>query len=355
MYKRQVLDSATGAFTINNNLAAGTYKIKLTCTATAKGGSTNDMQTSSSYAFDIVKDAPPKPPTTPTEPDDDDDESYEQEQREEQWKDINKAIAKANPKDTIYADLRSNPNAPARFWENLRGRNVNVEFYMGSNFTWHINGTNLKALPANQIYIPLDIETISNATISRLAKDKDIKMFKLTYNGNFYGTLELETTVSSSYRGKNVFLYKYNPDSSKLIYKGSAKVADDYTVVFPFTSGSSYVITEKALYGETTSSGSGSSTPSASVGSSSSSVAPSSSSSISSSSSSSSSSSESSSSVSSSSSSQSSEESSKPADVTPTEPEKPKKSIPIIIPILLVVIVITLVAVFVLINNSRGV
>lgn len=339
--------ATTGLLTVNRDaLVAVQTSIKIIAT----------MNGQSTYGYIVVNKGAYNPNNNN---DDDDDHDYEQERKDEQFNKIEDKIEDADRKDTIRENLSDNPNFPARIMRELRGKDVNLELYMGNGFTWKINGKNLNSIPSYQIYIPLDVKRISDSDISKKAKERDIKIIELGHNGSFYGTYNLQMSLSTDYAKKTVYLYKYLENSSKLSYKGAAKADSDGYVTFPFTSASTYVVTDRPLYGETVNTvPSGGGNTGGTTGGSTATVTPTPKPPVSSSTPPASSSSSSSSQTSSESSSlpaevtsSSSEEPSKPTDIEPEEEEKPEKkksSIPIIVPILIVVVTITVIAVVLL-------
>ncbi|MEG1686241.1 MAG: hypothetical protein RR276_00015 [Angelakisella sp.] len=263
----------------------------------------------------------------------------------EQWNDIQYRISDAATKDTVSVKLLpGNTDLPGYVLRELRGRNVTMEFYMGDGHTWTVNGKSLKELPTYQLGIGLGVKEVSNKDAALKAKEHDLAIVDLDHNGNLYGTYYLTKRLDSDYANKTVYLYRYEAANPRLTYKGAAKVDSYGDVTFPFTSASTYVYTDRPLYGE---SAGGGTTSSVAPPPASSSVAPpaSSSSSASSVPSSVSSTPEPSSVV-------SSGVISSPTDTKPEEPAKKPGKTPLIIPILFIGVALTIVAVILLAKNG---
>lgn len=339
-----VIDSNTGLLTVTRSQLA-TVDTQIVITASGNGNSAvgNLVVRRSSSSDNSSNDS-------------------EKDRYDDQWDTYSYKLEDADTKDTVSISLGDNSLMPTHVIEEIVGRNVTAKMTVSGGFTWTVNGRDLKKTPQYQIYIGLGVDKVSNKDASKLAKYNDIEVLELEHSGSFYGTYYLKQSMSSKYRNKYVYLYKYDDDANKLYYRGSAKVNDDGYVTFPFTSASTYVITDRALYGEAAGStgGTGNTGNTGGSGSTATVVPPASSTapaptptpppaSSSAPSSSSSSSIESSEIEEPSSPSSSSQEVSQPADVEPEEEEKPeKKSIPLIVPILLVVVTITIVAVILL-------
>ena len=280
-----------------------------------------------------------------TSSDDDDSDSS-------QWDSIQKKIRNADKGDTIKVSLGSNTELPSYVLEELRGENVTLQMTVSGGYVWTVNGKTVKKIPSYQIYIPLDVKEYSNSKMLKLCRDYDVEGFQLTHTGSFYGDMKLTVDVGSKYAKDTLYLYSYNESSNKLTYRSSAKADSDGEVTFLLTSSAGkYVITSKALYGESAVSGGGGTVSSSST---STYIPPASSSTASSSTSSSSSS------TSSESSSEplppeepssSSQEESEPTDTQPEEDEK-KGGIPVLVPILIIAIAGVITATVLIVRGS---
>jgi hypothetical protein len=272
-----------------------------------------------------------------------------------QWENVQKEIRNADSGDTIKVSLGSNTELPNYVMNELRGENVTLKMTVSGGYVWTINGKTVKKVPSYQIYIPLDVKKYSNSKMLKLCRDYDVEGFQLTHTGSFYGDMKLTIDVGSKYAKDTLYLYSYNESTNKLTYRSSAKANSDGEVTFLLTSSAGkYVITSKALYGESAVSGGGGTVASSST---STYTPPVSSSTTPSSASSSSSSSSTSSSESSSEPlppeepSSSSQEESKPTDTQPEENEK-KGGIPVLVPILIIAIAGVITATVLIVRGS---
>ncbi len=274
-----------------------------------------------------------------------------------QWESIRKEIRNADRGDTIKVRLGSNTELPAYVLRQLDGENVTLQMTVSGGYVWTVNGKSVKRIPSYQIYIPLDVEEYSNSRMLKLCRDYDVEAFQLRHTGSFYSDMKLTIDVGSKYAKDTLYLYSYNEDTNKLTYRSSAKADSDGEVTFTLTSSAgNYVITSKALYGESAVSGGGgtiSSSSSSRPASSSTYVPPASSavSSSSSSSSSSESSSESSEPEPPVEPSSSSQEESEPTDTQPQEDEE-KGGIPVLVPILIIAIAGVITATVLIVRGS---
>lgn len=292
-----------------------------------------------------------------TAPDDDDSDDSDL------WESYEDKIEDAKRGSTVKLDLTGNGNVPFYVFDSARGRDVTLQMKAGKNYTWTINGKSMKKWPSGQIYLPLEVETLKDKTLTRLCRDYDVRTFQLRHKGSFYGDMKLTVDVGVGNAKKTMFLYSYDEDKERLTYQSSALADNNGDVTFVMTrSLGAYAVTTKALYGEKpVSSGGGL------VGGGSGNgpttvyppVAPATSAAPSSSQSQSSSSSSSSSSESSSSQSESAlppeppSSSQEPAAPTDTETQ-PKEGIPILVPVLILAIAGVITATVLVVRSSRG-
>lgn len=286
-----------------------------------------------------------------TTPDDDDDDS-------DHWESYEDKIEDAKRGSTVKMDLTGNGEVPFYVFESARGRDVTLQMKAGKNYTWTINGKAMKKWPAGQIYLPLEVETLKDKTLTRLCRDNDVRTFKLRHEGSFYGDMKLTVDVGVGNAKKTMYLYSYNEDKERLTYQSCALADNDGDVTFVMTrSLGAYAVTSKALYGEKPVSGGGGLVNGS--GSGPTTVYPPVAPSVPSSSQSPSSSSSSSSGSESSSQSEPALPPEPPASsrepAAPTDTDtKPKDSIPVLVPVLILAIAGVITATVLVVRSSRG-
>lgn len=178
-------------------------------------------------------------------------ESDSDDNDDREWEDLEDKIDDARRGDTVKLSLGDNVDVPFYIFDSLRGRDVTLQIKAGKGYTWTVNGKSVKKIPSYQIYIPLDIESYSNSKMEKLCRDSDVKSFRLRHKGSFYADMKLSVDLGQGRASKTMYLYSYDEDRNKLTYCSSAK-ADGYgEVSFVLTKSlGTYVITSKALYGE---------------------------------------------------------------------------------------------------------
>lgn len=168
-----------------------------------------------------------------------------------QWQDIEKDIDKARKGATVKVNLKDNTDMPFYIFDDLRGEDISLQMKVSGGYTWTVNGKTVKKLPGNQVWVALGVKSYSNSKMTALCRDTKIKSFELENNGSFYGDMRLTMNLGSSYAKKTAYLYSYDEAKNKLTYNSSAKADDSGNVDFVFTrSLGAYVVTSKALYGE---------------------------------------------------------------------------------------------------------
>lgn len=168
-----------------------------------------------------------------------------------QWQDFEDDIHDAKKGSTVKVNLRDNTDMPFYIFDEVRGRDVNLQMKVSGGYTWTVNGKTVKKLPENQVWVALGVDSYKNSRMSTLCRSYDVKSFQLENKGSFYGDMKLTMNVGSSYAKKTMFLYSYDEDKNKLTYCSSSKADDTGDVSFVFArSLGAYVVTSKALYGE---------------------------------------------------------------------------------------------------------
>ena len=168
-----------------------------------------------------------------------------------QWQDFEDDISDAKRGSTVKVNLRDNTDMPFYIFDEVRGRDVNLQMKVSGGYTWTVNGKTVKKLPENQVWVALGVDSYKNSRMSTLCRSYDVKSFQLENKGSFYGDMKLTMNVGNSYAKKTMFLYSYDEDKNKLTYCSSSKADDTGDVSFVFArSLGAYVVTSKALYGE---------------------------------------------------------------------------------------------------------
>lgn len=168
-----------------------------------------------------------------------------------QWQEVLEDIEDAKRGSTVKVSLGSNTNLPFYIYNALRGEDVNLQMKISGGYTWAVNGRTVQRLPANQIWVPLGIESYQSSKLTALCRDSRIKSFRLLNTDSFYGDMRLTMNLGSSYAKKTVYLYSYSESGNRLTYASSAKAADNGEVEFVFTDSLGvYAVTSMALYGE---------------------------------------------------------------------------------------------------------
>ncbi len=230
--------SDKGVLTAHGNklIANKTYSVEIQATA----GGISDQAT-----VTVKCTAPTSSGTTGGSSSSDDDTDWYQ------WQDFEDDIHDAKKGSTVKVNLRDNTDMPFYIFDEVRGRDVNLQMKVSGGYTWTVNGKTVKKLPENQVWVALGVDSYKNSRMSTLCRSYDVKSFQLENKGSFYGDMKLTMNVGSSYAKKTMFLYSYDEDKNKLTYCSSSKADDTGDVSFVFArSLGAYVVTSKALYGE---------------------------------------------------------------------------------------------------------
>ncbi|MBC3901116.1 hypothetical protein GH811_15980 [Acetobacterium malicum] len=159
--------------------------------------------------------------------------------------DENKAIediGKAQEGTSISVPVKNNEPIPLTILENLKGKDVDVEFEF-ENYSWRINGKSINALSEDIKSYDLSVKTIDDPELGELANGEDVLQIEITHNGELPFIGQLTYSVDPTLNGKTVYRYYYDEVLKKLIYQDEAVVIDG-EVTFNFEHTSKYVITD---------------------------------------------------------------------------------------------------------------
>ncbi len=132
----------------------------------------------------------------------------------------------------------------ANVFEELKGRDVTVEFHMENGVVWRINGKNIKNAKEIDLGVVLNSTNIPEAVFDMIEDDavKYQVQFALDFDGDLGGTFELSIPVGKEGAGYFGNLYYYNPAKNALEYMQTDTVDADGMVTYSFTHASDYDI-----------------------------------------------------------------------------------------------------------------
>ncbi len=157
------------------------------------------------------------------------------------WNKTKQEISKASSGSTVTVQMNNETKLPASIINEIKGKDVNLVLKMGE-FFWTINGKSVDKNVSSFQNVDMAVKRFNEASISTLAKNKDIRQLELAHSGNFPFKAVLGFNVGTSYSNKQMFMLYYNEASKKLEYVGSGLVNSSGTFNFHFAHASKYVL-----------------------------------------------------------------------------------------------------------------
>ncbi len=151
---------------------------------------------------------------------------------------IFEALAGASDGDTVVIDLNGNTSVDKSVFDEIKGRDVTVQFRLKRGAYWTINGKDIEQSRKVDLGVRMNRMSASRDEIKELAGDKKTVKFTLSHNGKLGFSGILNVPVNEKYNGKYANLYYY---SNGFEFVGSSLISDGYAQ-FRFDHASEYII-----------------------------------------------------------------------------------------------------------------
>ena len=149
------------------------------------------------------------------------------------------ALAGASDGDTVVIDLNGNTKVDRSVFDEIKGRDVTVQFRLKNGAYWTINGKDIEKSRKVDLGVRMNRASASRDEIKELAGDKKTVKFTLRHDGALGFNGILNVPINEKYNGKYANLYYYNNGfefvCSSLISDGYARFslyhASEYIIV----------------------------------------------------------------------------------------------------------------------------
>lgn len=148
------------------------------------------------------------------------------------------ALAGASDGDTVVIDLNGNTSVDKSVFDEIKGRDVTVQFRLKRGAYWTINGKDIEQSRKVDLGVRMNRMSAPRDEIKELAGDKKTVKFTLSHNGKLGFSGILNVPVNEKYNGKYANLYYY---SRGFEFVGSSLISDGYAQ-FRFDHASEYII-----------------------------------------------------------------------------------------------------------------
>ena len=161
------------------------------------------------------------------------------------WKDIQDEIADAEDGDTITIDMNGETEVPGEIFEEVAGKDVDVEIDLGGGVSWTVNGQDVPegvSLSDLDLGVSMDTKGIPANVFNAVTGEYSTVQFTLAHDGTFGFTLTLTAPLGRENAGYWANLYYYNERGRELEFVTSARIARDGTAALRLEHASQYAV-----------------------------------------------------------------------------------------------------------------
>lgn len=151
--------------------------------------------------------------------------------------------------ETVVVDMNGFTEVPGDFFEEIKGKDITVEFDLGNGIVWTVNGKDITGEDIAEIDFAVTISTeenpISNIpaqVINQVTGENYHMEISLAYDGEFGFTAVLSLNLKAENAGCFANLYYYNVAKNAMEFICTDEIAADGTADLTFTHASDYTI-----------------------------------------------------------------------------------------------------------------
>ncbi len=161
------------------------------------------------------------------------------------WKDIQGEIADAEDGNTITIDMGDETEVPGEIFEEVAGKDVDVEIDLGGGVSWTVNGQDVPegvSLSDLDLGVSMDTKGIPVNVFNAVTGEYGSVQFTLAHDGAFGFTMTLTAPLGRENAGYWAKLYYYNERGRELEFVTSARIARDGTAALRLEHASQYAV-----------------------------------------------------------------------------------------------------------------
>jgi len=158
-------------------------------------------------------------------------------------------VVESNTKETVTVDMNGTTVVPGDVLENIKGKDVTVEFDLGDGIVWTVNGKEITATDIEDIDFAVTISTEENSldtipveVLNQVTSEKSHMEISLAHDGEFGFTAVLSLNLKAENAGLFANLYYYNPATQEMEFICADEIAADGIADLTFTHASDYTI-----------------------------------------------------------------------------------------------------------------
>ena len=161
------------------------------------------------------------------------------------WRDIQDEIADAEDGDTITIDMNGETEVPGEIFEEVAGKDVDVEIDLGGGVSWTVNGQDVPegvSLSDLDLGVSMDTKGIPVNVFNAVTGEYGSVQFTLAHDGAFGFTMTLTAPLGRENAGYWANLYYYNERGRELEFITSARIGRDGSAALWLEHASQYAV-----------------------------------------------------------------------------------------------------------------
>ena len=161
------------------------------------------------------------------------------------WRDIQDEVADAEDGDTITIDMGDETEVPSEIFEEVAGKDVDVEIDLGGGVSWTVNGQDVPegvSLSDLDLGVSMDTKGIPANVFNAVTGEYGSVQFTLAHDGAFGFALTLTAPLGRENAGYWANLYYYNERGQELEFITSARIGRDGSAALRLEHASQYAV-----------------------------------------------------------------------------------------------------------------
>ena len=163
------------------------------------------------------------------------------------WKAITSELAETEAGTTLVVDMNGVSVVPGDVFEEIRGKDITIEFDLGNGIAWKVNGQSVQAGNVGDIDFAVKFGEDANNTIpvdviNHITGERMSMNLSLAHDGSFGFEAVLTVNIGSDNAGLFANLFYYNEGTGELEFICAGKTGEDGSVELTFNHASEYII-----------------------------------------------------------------------------------------------------------------
>ncbi|HAU86130.1 MAG TPA: hypothetical protein DCW90_11735, partial [Lachnospiraceae bacterium] len=163
------------------------------------------------------------------------------------WEVITSELADTEAGTTLAVDMNGASVVPGDIFEEIRGKDITIEFDLGNGIIWKVNGQSVQTDNIGNIDFAVKFgedanDTIPVKVINNFTGERMYTNLSLAYDGPFGFDAVLTVNMGSDNTGLFANLFYYNEGTGELEFICAGEVGEDGNVELTFNHASEYTI-----------------------------------------------------------------------------------------------------------------